>query len=357
MKRITLIVCLLSSCLGCADKDIDNDTTPTVHSSPEISPTSIRVGMPFKEADARLTAKLGEGGHYLARMSPEENYGDREYIIEDDGSRLIDIAYHPTNEQAKVTRITLHALSGRGRAYDSEFYVAELDLNDVAGSGLFRIPTAVSASLISLDGGTPVSITNANELVSLISTFGNGTVITSNSYLIGRGEYQVVFAIPDGTTVSILIGSSAWQSEKFHGQMKDGWQERFSSIGTSGSDDLSADGQPQPSLEDAIRSEFANLEDSYSRILGEPITLTIVDIHKNEMLDHVSVVFDVSPDKYKPLGNKISTFRKDENGQEQQLQMMMLSAKGGKYVGLFGHQLGLPAEQRRLIEVDRPSTP
>ncbi len=105
------------------------------------------------------------------------------------------------------------------------------------------------------------------------------------------------------------------------------------------------------SLEEIVESQFRELQTHYSRILGEPIQFKIVEVHRNEKHDYLHIVFDVSPEKYKPFGNKISTLRKDEAGRKYYLQMILLSAKESKYIGMFGPQIGVEREHYRQIEV------
>lgn len=99
--------------------------------SRKLSPTSIRVGMSFQEADARLSEKFGNGGWYLAMIMPEKNWGWKEYAMDDEGYKILDISYFPTDGNAKVMSIRLWALSRHGKMFDTSFLVTELDLDDL----------------------------------------------------------------------------------------------------------------------------------------------------------------------------------------------------------------------------------
>ena len=108
-------------------------------------------------------------------------------------------------------------------------------------------------------------------------------------------------------------------------------------------------------LDKQTESQFAELQKYYSRVLGEPVTFTVVHIHVNEPrtpeLDYIDILFDVSPAKLKVEGNKVSTVWKDAGGKEHWVQTCMLRRQGATYVGWVGHQIDVPKEHHRKIEL------
>ncbi len=105
-------------------------------------------------------------------------------------------------------------------------------------------------------------------------------------------------------------------------------------------------------LRQTVEAEFKALQSHYSRYLGEKVIFKIEEVDLNKEHDYIHVVFDVSPAKYKPMGNKISVLRTRQNGEAYHLQIMHFSKQGEKYVGLFGHQIGVDLEQCKQIEIE-----
>jgi len=107
------------------------------------------------------------------------------------------------------------------------------------------------------------------------------------------------------------------------------------------------------SLKRAVLTEFRNLEEHYSALLGEKITFEVKEVHRGRSNTSLSIVFDVLPGKYKPLGNKIGVFRRDQQGTEYHLQVLGLKEDDGKLVGPFGPQIGVPMKHWRKITLGK----